>query len=286
MRIRFWDRFLLAVSGLLVFCLGGALLAYAFGFSFANVIIPTKADFALWEQMAAIGIAFLLCVLGVHGISMLFRRRRDKGFIMQHTDLGDVSISMQAMENMIKRCIDSRDEMKVTRTSIYRARDGVNVGIRVSLANGVNIPLTVNTLQKQIKHYITSCSGVDVKEVRVMVETSSHQHAKDGEVIVPNLQNNGVAAQTATEAAAPVAAEDSAEIEKEPVHQRIFKREETECSLPCPPAEEAEQAEEGLPAEETEDTETFWEGLQGSAEQDESVNESTAAEPQSETEGI
>ena len=283
MRIRFFDRFLVAVSGLLVLCLGVFLLAYAIGFSFADVTIPTKADFVLWQQLAAIGIALLLCVLGIHGILMLFRRRRDKGFIMQHTDLGDVSISMQAMENMIKRCIDSRDEMKVTRTSIYRARDGVNVGIRVSLANGVNIPLTVNTLQKQIKQYITSCSGVDVKEVRVMVETSSHQHAKDGEVIVPNLQNGSAAI---AEPAAPSATEDSAETEKEPVHQRIFKREETECSLPCPPAEDTDKAEESAQEEVSESKDTFWEGLGGSTAQDEPMNESTATDSQGETEGI
>ena len=46
--------------------------------------------------------------------------------------------------------------------------------IRITLLGGVNIPLTVNALQKQIKQYITSCSGVDVHKVRVMVETDGH----------------------------------------------------------------------------------------------------------------
>ena len=45
--------------------------------------------------------------------------------------------------------------------------------IKVTLLNGMNIPLTVNALQKQIKQYITSCSGVDVYKVRVMVETDA-----------------------------------------------------------------------------------------------------------------
>ena len=70
--------------------------------------------------------------------------------------------------------------------------------IRISLANVVNIPLTVNALQKQIKHYITSCSGVDVKEVRVMVETGN-QPAKNAEMLAPDLQaaDACVAAQNA-----------------------------------------------------------------------------------------
>ena len=46
--------------------------------------------------------------------------------------------------------------------------------IKITLLSGVNIPLTVNALQKQIKQYITSCSGVDVHKVRVMVETDGH----------------------------------------------------------------------------------------------------------------
>ena len=72
---------------------------------------------------------------------------------------------------MVQKCVDAHNELTVNQTRIEHVRDGVCVDVKITLAGGVNIPLTVNALQKQIKQYITSCSGVDVQEVRVMVET-------------------------------------------------------------------------------------------------------------------
>ena len=37
----------------------------------------------------------------------------------------------------------------------------------------MNIPLSVGALQKQIKQYVTACTGVDVYKIRVMVENDA-----------------------------------------------------------------------------------------------------------------
>lgn len=236
MNIKFLDRFFAALTGLVILFLGLCLLILALGiFPFQvdqTVQGLLRGDFVPWQRIAAVGIGVALVGLGLHSLSLLFRRRRDRGFIIQHTEYGDMSISMSAMENMVKRCVEPHEELRVTHIRIYRNRDGVVVGIRISLANGVNIPLTVNALQKQIKHYITSCSGVDVKEVRVMVETGN-QPAKNAEMLAPDMQaaDACVAAQNAPppESFAPVAQPVGFGEEKpgkEPFHQRIFRQEE------------------------------------------------------------
>ncbi|MEG2604268.1 MAG: Asp23/Gls24 family envelope stress response protein, partial [Clostridia bacterium] len=119
------------------------------------------------------------------------------------------------MENMVKKCVDSHDELNVNTTRIYRSRAGVVVDVKITLASGVNIPLTVNALQKQIKQYITSCSGVDVQEVRVMVETNVNKQAAQEmpiqEVVVEKCASPEKAAEPAHESFA----------------QRMFKHNET-----------------------------------------------------------
>ena len=127
-----------------------------------------------WQRAVVIVVALLLIALGVHGIVLLFRRRHEKGFIIQHSEYGDMSISMNALESMVQKCVASHQELTVNATHIQHAREGIVVDIKITLPGGVNIPLTVNALQKQIKQYITSCSGVDVHKVRVMVETDGH----------------------------------------------------------------------------------------------------------------
>lgn len=237
MNIKWSNRLIAALAGFVLLFLGVCLLILSIGiFPFQvdqTIQSFLQGDFLPWQRIVTIGIGLILVALGLHGISLLFRRRKDRGFIIQHTEYGDMSISMSAMENMVKKCVDPHEDLKVIRTRLYRNREGVVVDLRISLANGVNIPLTVNALQKQIKHYITSCSGVDVKEVRVMVETAN-QPPKNEEMMVPDLQ-----AADACVAAKNNAAQDSfgwmaqpepassaeSKAVKEPMHQRLFRQE-------------------------------------------------------------
>lgn len=256
MTIKFWDRFLAAIAGLIILFLGVCLLIMALGiFPFEldqTVQSFIKGDMLLWQRIATVGGALVLVVLGFHSLSLLFRRGKDRGFIMQHTEYGDMSISLHAMENMVKKCVDTHEELRVTRTRIHRSRDGVVVGLWVSLASGVNIPLTVNALQKQIKHYITSCSGVDVKEVRVMVETGNHA-PKSAEVIAPDMlaADASVITQHGGVGVGNVGTQASEEQEpKESLHQRLFKHEDKEPHMvPEPPADTMEETKEEMTAE-------------------------------------
>ncbi|NLO86105.1 MAG: alkaline shock response membrane anchor protein AmaP [Clostridiales bacterium] len=188
MRLRIWDRILIALSGLLVlfvsicvFVVGTGIFPFQLDLSFLD------RSFELWQRIAIVAVALVLFALSIHNIFMLFRRRKDKGFIIQRTEYGNMSISMNALENMVKKCVDSHPELSVGSTKIHKGRDGIVVDIKITLLSGVNIPLTVNALQKQIKQYITSCSGVDVQQVRVMVETSTAQPAKLGEASVSEV---------------------------------------------------------------------------------------------------
>ena len=269
MRIKFMDRFWAAVSGAVILFLGICLFVFGSGiFPFTMDLSVLEKSLSLWARLGVVAAALALCALGIHGLSLLLYSRKEKGFIMQQTELGNMSISMQAMENMIKRCVDTHEDLKITRSSIRRVRDGVVVDVRVSMADGMNIPLAINSLQKQIKHYITSCSGVDVRAVRVMVETNAHQQPKHAELMSP--EQVGLEAMASAQAAQESDAADQAE--KEPMHQRIFKTEEKEQFVPPPP--EALEADLPLPAEALAEVE---EALKMEAETKETLSDETSA---------
>lgn len=247
MKFSIADRLLAALTGLVILFIGICIFVAGAGiFPFQIDLDFLQKPILIWQRIIVVAVALLLCFLGLHSLMLLFRRRREKGFIMQHTELGDVSISMHAMESMVKKCIDAHEELKATHTRISRSRDGVVVDVRISLASGINIPLTVNALQKQIKHYITSCSGVDVKEVRVMVETGGHLVPKETDAMSTILD-----AEVACSSPSSTPAESFATIapntasvstqknpdEKEYLHQRIFKREEYAQEPPAPTSE-------------------------------------------------
>ncbi len=257
MRLKFWDRISSAISGLLILVVGVGLFVFGAGiFPFRLDLSFMDASFTVLERGIMVAVALVLCLLGIHGFLMLFRSNRERGFIMQHTEYGDLSISMTAMENMVKKCVDTHDELKVSSTRILHARDGVVISMRISLASGVNIPLAVSALQKQIKQYITSCSGVDVKEVRVMVETNNNLAPFTGNGLQGGMMADVSAASRAGEVASSLqeAAQNATLTEpapdethgKLPLHQRLFHREEKPQIVPEPP-EAPKPAEDAPP---------------------------------------
>jgi hypothetical protein len=130
--------------------------------------------------------------------------------------------------------------------------------MRISLASGVNIPLAVSALQKQIKQYITSCSGVDVREVRVMVETNNSLAPFTGSGLQGGMMADVTAAARAGEVASSLqeAAQNATLTEPEPLetheklplHQRLFHREEKPQIVPEPPKPMDDETVDETPA--------------------------------------
>jgi len=282
-KLRIWDRILAALMGILCILAAVGIVAYAFGLFPVQQVKDLLQKFTVmdWRKWLIVGAgALVLAAVGIYGIGMLFRRRKDKGFVVQHTEYGDMSISMKAMENMVKKCVDSYGELTVNQTKIYLVRSGVSVDLKITLASGVNIPLTVNSLQKQIKQYITSCSGVDVYEVRVKVET-------DPVKLLPAPQSPVVEPEPAEEVKcveAPAEREYQYKEEPEQYAKASEKEEAVEAASEKPVEETAESAEEI--AEETAETpaEEAVEEVAAAAETAEQAEPEEAAEQVEEAE--
>ena len=182
MKIRILDRILVALAGLLMLAGCAALAAQLF---FGKDVIGwingllTGEQYRIWLIIALA----LLVLLGCYCILILFRHRgrRDK-FVMQKTENGELSISLKALESMVQKCLDPHKELSVQSVRLENQKGGL-IRIRGTAAGGVSIPLTVDALQQQIKQYVTACSGVEVKDIRVQIE-SSGPDAKDSLFVI------------------------------------------------------------------------------------------------------
>lgn len=242
MKIRILDRILVFLAGVLLIAAGAAVVAGLFW------DIPVADFFASLQgkSTVAIAAACVLALLGVYCMGMMFRRYKGKrGFVVQRTEGGELSISIKAIENLVQKCIDKHEELHVLSTGLENSRDGLVIKLRIGLASGVSIPLVVSALQKQIKQYITACSGIDVLEVKVQVETASAS-LKASPYAVPDMLATPVTEKLASATQEPAAVNsavslvppDTEPVEKRPLHQRIFGREEQAMDVPVPPKAE------------------------------------------------
>ncbi|MBQ6960135.1 MAG: alkaline shock response membrane anchor protein AmaP [Clostridia bacterium] len=223
MKMKLWDRLILLFGALLNLACG--VLLFLRGLQIENYI-------------PYIVFAVLLAAFGVY-LVLLLRRcyvKRNE-FVIQRTESGELRIAVKAIENQVQKCIDLHEEIQVNTMNILTTREGVVVDLIVTLANNISIPLAVASLQKQIKQYLVASSGIEVKEVRVSVEST---------------QNTVLPAEPAPEGE-PAEKAAAKEEKKAPMHQRLFGRADEPAIVPEPPKEECTEDEEAATEAETEE---------------------------------
>ena len=246
MKLRVIDRLLIALCGLILLALAVWMALDATG-----VVMPVSEALAWLLNVGAMKTVWLvaalcavLALLGIYEISLLFRRRKGKrGFVTQRSENGEIAISVKSIESLVTRCAQKHGEITVQSVAVEEARDGLIIRLRAMLASGMNIPLAVGTLQKQIKQYITACTGVDVREVRVKVDSTD----KAAENSPYAVSDDSAALPVEQPEPAPMPAEAVAPVEipaEEPVpeeheerltHQRLFSTVEEPNLVPEPP---------------------------------------------------
>lgn len=242
MKIKFWDRVILFFGALLTAFAGLFLVIIGLQLGTAN-----GSGLALSVRITSIALGVLSLLLA----SFLFMLPKKLSyskhdFVVQQTDNGELRIAVKAIENLVQKCIDVHDEIHVVSMKVNNTRNDVVVDLCISLPSNISIPLSVASLQKQIKQYLSASSGIDVKEVRVSVETTDDEADASAYLLAEDQQ---------------ALVNDEADEKKEkklPLHQRIFGKDEQQITLPEPPAAEeipvaeeaAEQPAEGIPAEE------------------------------------
>ena len=255
MKLRIIDRILMALTGLILLALGAWVALDALG-----VVTPVSEVLAwllnvqsLQKGLFVAGICAVLALLGICDVSVLFRRRKGKhGFIAQRSENGEISISVKSIESLVYKCAQKHGEIQVQSVSVEETRGGLLIKLRATLASGMNIPLAVGTLQKQVRQYITACSGVDVSEVQVKVE-STDKAADQSPYAVPDAPaalpvEEPMPAPIPAEAVQPVEVpaelpETPAEPEERPVHQRMFSAVEEPNIVPEPPVQDVSPQE-------------------------------------------
>ncbi len=289
MKLRVIDRLIAALAGILLVCLAVVPLADTL---FDVGILDRLAKIAAFKSASHIlfmvGGGVVVLLVGILCLRLATRRAKRKGFVVQTTDVGELSISIRAIEDLVNKCVAKHEELHVSSTTLDNGRDGLTIGLRVGLATGVNIPLAVNALQKQIKQYVTACSGVDVHEVKVQVEATTAKAKPSIYAVSEMLENPAPLPREAEKVPETVAEPAPAEV-KEPeekcLHQRLFGEEEQPANMPMPPVEATveEAAEEPVEEEQeanvpTEEATEAWEANVPSDEELEAFEKKVPAE--------
>jgi uncharacterized alkaline shock family protein YloU len=103
------------------------------------------------------------------------RKDRPEQAILHETDMGEVRISLSAVENLVTKVAKSLKGVRDVRAGVYQTQGGIGVRIRGVVSPEVNVPDTARLIQQAVTDYTKNVVGVEVTEVKVVVQNITNE---------------------------------------------------------------------------------------------------------------
>ncbi|HLS88048.1 MAG TPA: alkaline shock response membrane anchor protein AmaP [Sphingobacteriaceae bacterium] len=115
-------------------------------------------------------VAAVFFVSSVRLLIFAFRRRAAGAALVHDSALGEVQISLKAVENLVARAGRQVEGVRELNARVESGKDGIQVHLRGSVYPEVNIPELSDRLQNLVKRHVRSVVGVEVENVRFHVK--------------------------------------------------------------------------------------------------------------------
>ena len=195
----FFKKLGVLVYAALMLCVGLALIAAATNFvsaqQWTNVLSLAKENLYSQVTLGVIGGLFLLI-----GATAPFRtsRKLNKNRIIafQNPD-GEVTISLSAVEDYIRKVAGSISDIKEIRSRVSAGRKGINITCDAAIFSGANIPEVTEKMQQVLKNKLNSMLGVEEKinvtmNISKIAKGTEPGIAADEEIAPPHVPFRGI----------------------------------------------------------------------------------------------
>ncbi|MHB1421544.1 MAG: alkaline shock response membrane anchor protein AmaP [Bacillota bacterium] len=172
--MKVWERVLLALYALIVVVISALALSVAAGWTVPLDVVNASFD-SLNSRWIIGAVSALLLLLGLSLTMAQFRNPPVAQALVQSTPLGEVRITLQALENMVSKVSRKIKGIRDIKPRIHITPEGVAIQIQATVSPDQNIPLVTGQLQETIKDYVQSNVGIDVLEVRIMIQSITQE---------------------------------------------------------------------------------------------------------------
>ncbi|MBP2662187.1 MAG: hypothetical protein H6Q71_135 [Firmicutes bacterium] len=136
--------------------LAGTSLAYVYG---------------QWEASLVGAVFFLVSIrLLLAGL----RSRKVKDTIVHHNDMGDVHISLTAVENLVEKVARHIRGVRGIKVKVSLVEAGITVRLTAVVSPESHVPTVAGDIQSRVHEYIKNTVGIELADVQVTVENISN----------------------------------------------------------------------------------------------------------------
>lgn len=155
---------------LLLVSMGVALLAMAFHLISLDQLTTLMYYFNNMKNLKVVfgSIGAILIVITLISVNLILAKMQREKTIAFTNAYGQVSISLTAIEDLIKKLIAEIPQVKEVRPDVKAGKKGISVFCRTVLWSGVHIPEVTEKIQYNVKNQLQSLLGIE-EEIRVKI---------------------------------------------------------------------------------------------------------------------
>lgn len=161
--MKIFNSLILAFYTIVFLIVGGLLIAYSLTFITPDDInlvvkyLPTEGNYRL--IIGLIGVSIIVISLSILQI-VLGSFQQEKTIAYENPD-GQITVSLSAIEDLIRRLASEFDEVKELKPNVRTTRKGVEVYCKTILSQDRPIPDVTQKIQNSIKNKIQNMLGIE-----------------------------------------------------------------------------------------------------------------------------
>jgi len=171
------DRVLMFVYSLFTAVCAVGVMAYGFG-KLPRGLDPRFVEWTPALKAAVVGTGLALIIISLRFLYLSVRSGREKvSTIDQRTELGDIRISLDTIENLALKAGARIREAKDLHAKVQVTEEGLSIRLRMLVDGDQPIPELAETLQRTVKGMVEEATGIPVADLTVHVANVVHAPA-------------------------------------------------------------------------------------------------------------
>ncbi len=165
--MKFWDRVIGFLAGIILAVFGVLMLLIIF--KTAGPLVSSLNNPSIKELWWLMLIGFISLITAIYLFSMAFRTQHEEKTIIGETSLGEIRITVSAVENLALRAVRKLRGVKEAHVGVRADLSGLDIFIEVTVNPDLSIPQISEEIKTRVDEYVYETVGMRVNSVKVLV---------------------------------------------------------------------------------------------------------------------
>lgn len=137
----------------------------------AQVVLSIIENLLLNDQWIVVIAGAVVAFVGIFLVLNMLFTRKEKIAKVLGNDMGQVTMSIEAIESMINRTVSGISGIKEVTPKLKIVGDKVAVCLHLTVQSDMIVPELGSTIQKAVKENLESMAGISIAEIKILVSS-------------------------------------------------------------------------------------------------------------------